>query len=300
MNFLRQSMPLANCDDHYRGIRKLMHVAFGRNTLIRYEDTHSDIITLLLGSLRENPSDFRSHVRTWVEVSIYVLMFTQVQQGCRSGDSYDYVWFTYWTGWYEGKFHTIWIIYHWALALCLCVAPPTCGRNVRNSHEGHISGCISSWFYSNTYASRLTLYLYLTDQFIVKYLPSWLPGCGFKRIASRANALVYNHVTQPFDYAYNHLAEGEGAPSFVSDLLNNVENDGVKRLWKSEKEWVDAVKWTAGSMYSAGIDTVCIRILPEHHILNTLKHKSRRSPLCLFLSCVCVCIPIFECGRRRR
>lgn len=90
----------------------------------------------------------------------------------------------------------------------------------------------------------------------MKYVPLWFPGTSFKRDAKYASKLVHDHVTRPFEYVLQNVAEGNHTPSFVSDLLSNIENEDVRKLWSSEEDWSDAVKWTAGSMYSAGIDTV--------------------------------------------
>ena len=93
---------------------------------------------------------------------------------------------------------------------------------------------------------------------LVKYIPSWVPGASFKRVAKHASSLVFDHITQPFEHTLHKWKEGTQEPSYVSDLLNNAKDADVQNLWGSETEWMEAVKWAAGSMYSAGIDTVSI------------------------------------------
>ena len=90
----------------------------------------------------------------------------------------------------------------------------------------------------------------------MKYIPSWVPGSSFKRVANHASSLVFDHVTRPFEDALHEVMEGAQSPSYVSDLLSGIKDENVQNLWGSETEWVETVKWAAGSMYSAGIDTV--------------------------------------------
>ncbi|KAJ3870024.1 cytochrome P450 1 [Lentinula novae-zelandiae] len=47
------------------------------------------------------------------------------------------------------------------------------------------------------------------------YMPSWFPGCGFKRIASECGKVVEEIYTVPFDLAMNHLQKGSRTSPIV-------------------------------------------------------------------------------------
>ncbi|KAI9057429.1 CyP450 monooxygenase [Trametes sanguinea] len=54
---------------------------------------------------------------------------------------------------------------------------------------------------------------------ILRYVPSWLPGAGFKRKAAEWRKDVLAHRNVPFDAAVENMANGTGRPCIVSSFL---------------------------------------------------------------------------------
>ncbi|CAE6424542.1 unnamed protein product [Rhizoctonia solani] len=79
---------------------------------------------------------------------------------------------------------------------------------------------------------------------ILRYLPEWLPGMKFKREAQEARGIAKRLANEPFNWTVKAMNEGIITPSFLSQVLemNEDRNDSL-----------DAIKWSAASMYSGGI-----------------------------------------------
>ncbi|KIJ07546.1 hypothetical protein PAXINDRAFT_19268 [Paxillus involutus ATCC 200175] len=80
----------------------------------------------------------------------------------------------------------------------------------------------------------------------LKYIPSWLPGAGFKRRAKEYAAVLHDLVEIPHNYVKSQLAAGTALPSFSSRIL------GKQDL---TEELEDNLKWAAATMYQGGADT---------------------------------------------
>jgi hypothetical protein len=102
----------------------------------------------------------------------------------------------------------------------------------------------------------------------VRYLPAWFPGAGFVKIAQsyRSRAKAFSDI--PYSFTKQKISDGQFVPSFLSNLLrDNYVEPGT--------EDEEVLKWSAGSLYAGGADTV--RATPDytHYIRLT---KSRPSP----------------------
>jgi hypothetical protein len=82
---------------------------------------------------------------------------------------------------------------------------------------------------------------------IVKYLPDWFPGAGFKRTAKEWNKTLMDLVEKPYNLVRRRMVEEKYRPSYLSKLLK----DGNI---STEEDFV--AKWTAASLYAGGADTV--------------------------------------------
>jgi hypothetical protein len=82
---------------------------------------------------------------------------------------------------------------------------------------------------------------------LVKYLPDWFPGAGFKQTAKEWNKTVMDLVEKPYNLVRRRMVEGKYRPSYLSKLLK----DGNI---STEEDYV--AKWTAASLYAGGADTV--------------------------------------------
>ncbi|KAJ7804522.1 cytochrome P450 [Mycena olivaceomarginata] len=91
---------------------------------------------------------------------------------------------------------------------------------------------------------------YLVDAIpILKYIPTWFPGAGFKRAAKEWGEMTRQSVRVPFAEAKRIIATGKSQASYVSKLLS-VEWDASDPNYSE-----DAIRDTAGSIFNAGIQT---------------------------------------------
>ncbi|KIK94269.1 hypothetical protein PAXRUDRAFT_828163 [Paxillus rubicundulus Ve08.2h10] len=81
---------------------------------------------------------------------------------------------------------------------------------------------------------------------LLKYIPSWLPGAGFKRKAKEYAAVLHDLVEIPHNYAKSQLAAGTALSSLSSRILGE---PGLT------DELEDSLKWAAATMYQGGADT---------------------------------------------
>ncbi|PFH47986.1 hypothetical protein AMATHDRAFT_6246 [Amanita thiersii Skay4041] len=99
---------------------------------------------------------------------------------------------------------------------------------------------------------------------ILKYVPEWFPGAGFKKKAREWKRLALEMVNEPYNVAKKNMESGHYKPSFVSDSLSKVKDD-------SDSEWQELlIKSTAGTMYAAASDTTVTAV--TNCILGLLAH----------------------------
>ncbi|KAJ7142240.1 cytochrome P450 [Mycena epipterygia] len=84
---------------------------------------------------------------------------------------------------------------------------------------------------------------------LLKHVPDWFPGAGFKRQAKEWSEVGRVLVDNPFDEVKRQIASGTASYSFSSDSLRILSESDDKYYDE------DTVKATAASMYIAGADT---------------------------------------------
>ncbi|GJE96510.1 cytochrome P450 [Phanerochaete sordida] len=90
--------------------------------------------------------------------------------------------------------------------------------------------------------------VFLVDIFpILKHVPIWFPGAGFKRRAAGYKKLVDEMFKAPYYEYKSAFKEGTAHPCFVGELLSEAEEDTPERD--------DIFMNVAGTGYGAGIDT---------------------------------------------
>lgn len=89
----------------------------------------------------------------------------------------------------------------------------------------------------------------MNQYFPVKYIPEWFPGANFKKIARSYKETLRQSIERPFAFTKMQIASGNGRPSLVATLLEDL---GVNHSPEEER----IVKWTAATFYAAGSDTV--------------------------------------------
>ncbi|KAF8124371.1 cytochrome P450 [Boletus edulis] len=86
---------------------------------------------------------------------------------------------------------------------------------------------------------------------LMKYIPSWLPGAGFKRKAKKYAVVLRDLVEIPHNYVKSQVdvfleAAGTALPSLSSRIMSRPD---------LTEELEDSVKWATASMYQGGADT---------------------------------------------
>ncbi|KAI1047620.1 hypothetical protein LB505_012637 [Fusarium chuoi] len=81
---------------------------------------------------------------------------------------------------------------------------------------------------------------------ILKYIPDWFPGAGFKATAKQWRSNLESSVEDPAAFVEHQVANGKDNTSFLSQLM---QKKGLTDEEGSEN------KWLAASLYAAGADT---------------------------------------------
>ena len=91
----------------------------------------------------------------------------------------------------------------------------------------------------------------------MKLLPAWFPGANFVKIAKTYKTRAEAFSDVPYEFVKQQMKSGCFIPSFLSNLLQShpVEHG-------TEEE--NIVKWSAGSLYAGGADTVRKKSVPSH------------------------------------
>ena len=261
--------------DRFRAYRKAMHRVLGsKTTVARFNLLQEVEIRRFLLRVLHHPEDLVQHIRTYVVLHIPELCgsYPVSLTGCREAGAvilkiaYGYV--------IEGH-----------------------GRDplvdlVNDSMEiFSIAGTPGTWLVDTIpFCRRNTLHFYcwmpLTCD-LVKRLPTWFPGTGFKKTANAWRQTLLATIEKPYLFVRQQMRKGNHAPSYLASLL-----EGASDTWTPEKELV--AKWTAGSLYTGGADTVrqpshpsqpwltyldrvsSIMLLPRHGTLPTCPTQSPR------------------------
>ncbi|KAI0640932.1 cytochrome P450 [Trametes meyenii] len=93
---------------------------------------------------------------------------------------------------------------------------------------------------------------FLVDVFPwLRYVPSWVPGAGWKRKGETYRANMDKMSATPYQFVKNQMAAGTAAPSFSASML--ALNPSAEEEYR--------IKMSAASIYSGGADTTVSAIL---------------------------------------
>ncbi|KAL0952779.1 hypothetical protein HGRIS_007003 [Hohenbuehelia grisea] len=87
---------------------------------------------------------------------------------------------------------------------------------------------------------------------LMKYVPTWMPGAGFKRNALKCRELVQRMMDVPFQKVKQDMENGIASPSFTSALLEPHIKAGENTLSKEDE---NDIRGAAGTLYAAAEDT---------------------------------------------
>ena len=91
----------------------------------------------------------------------------------------------------------------------------------------------------------------------VVHLPRWFPGASFKRTAQDWKKNLEKVMDTPYAFVKQRMESGKFQSSYLADLF---KASGYPPIG-SEEELV--AKWSAGSLYTGGADTVCLHSAPS-------------------------------------
>lgn len=97
---------------------------------------------------------------------------------------------------------------------------------------------------------------------LVRYVPEWTPGAGFKKLARDWNATLMELCEKPMQFVKQEMAAKRNKPSFVS----NIYGKSGKEMSAEEQQ---ITKFTAASLYTGGADTVsilCCLMTPQSNV----------------------------------
>ncbi|RDA89032.1 hypothetical protein CP532_0644 [Ophiocordyceps camponoti-leonardi (nom. inval.)] len=86
----------------------------------------------------------------------------------------------------------------------------------------------------------------------IQHIPEGFPGTGFKKTARRFRTMAETAVNIPFSLVRQRMKAADQPASYVSFLIES-QGDKLQQLSRSDES---IIKWTAGSMYLAGADTI--------------------------------------------
>ncbi|EAU83206.2 cytochrome P450 [Coprinopsis cinerea okayama7 len=86
---------------------------------------------------------------------------------------------------------------------------------------------------------------------ILKYVPSWFPGAGFKRWAAFYKDMEIKARTQPWEHVMKAMKCGTVEPCLATKMAEELPDEGDPRRAAEEER----AKWVAGVIHGAGSDT---------------------------------------------
>ncbi|KAF8465421.1 cytochrome P450 [Gautieria morchelliformis] len=86
---------------------------------------------------------------------------------------------------------------------------------------------------------------------ILKYVPEWFPGAGFRKTARLWRDDITKMNVVPFEAVNKALNAGTASPSFTSSLLEDLTNNGTARA-----DEVAIIRGVGSSLYAGGADTI--------------------------------------------
>ncbi|KAK7685293.1 hypothetical protein QCA50_011656 [Cerrena zonata] len=221
---LNKTIIFQDYTDRYRSIRKFTQRALNPDASRKYQSLQIDIIKRLLDRLLVDPEDFREQCR---------------------------------------------------LALSRMILMVTYGVDIKTADSEFIA---NAQHVSDIVNKSMMPGAHLVDLIpILKHLPKWFPFTEFHKIGDHGREIALDFATRPFAYVQRAMvkslvrnilqkelltivicllhqkANGYAQQSFVSDLLSDPEI--LAEGGRHSADTIEDIKWTAGTMFSAGIET---------------------------------------------
>lgn len=95
---------------------------------------------------------------------------------------------------------------------------------------------------------------FMVDFFpVLRYVPEWFPGAGFKRLARKWKKTVHQMRDEPFEAVLQAMANGTASTCFVSKLMGDLEHSKLSE--GARQKQVNIVRDTAGMGYAASVES---------------------------------------------
>ncbi|KAF9058200.1 cytochrome P450 [Panaeolus papilionaceus] len=107
---------------------------------------------------------------------------------------------------------------------------------------------------------------------ILRFVPEWFPGAGFKHLARVIGESMSRLEDQPLEWAKKQIAGGNYVDSFTSKYLR--QEDGHLVTDDRLNEWI---KWTAEGLYVGGGDTTVSAMTSFFYAMVTNPHVQTRA-----------------------
>lgn len=95
-------------------------------------------------------------------------------------------------------------------------------------------------------------YFLSSDTPLVRYLPDWCPGTGFKDVAREMRKNFFRSAEQPYNWVKEQMRNKKAKTSFLSQAIE---------FLGTEASMEDVHRWSAVSMYLGGSDTTVSAIM---------------------------------------
>ncbi|THV04845.1 cytochrome P450 [Dendrothele bispora CBS 962.96] len=129
---------------------------------------------------------------------------------------------------------------------------------------------------------------YMVDYLpILKYIPPWLPGASFKRLAFQWRKLTLEMLNRPFDLVKQKMKDGIASPSIVASELEDIASGRAPH----ENERI--LKNVAATTYAAGSDTT-VSVLMSLFLAMALHPEIQDKAQCQLDQVLNDRLPIFE------
>ncbi|KAJ7618778.1 cytochrome P450 [Roridomyces roridus] len=125
------------------------------------------------------------------------------------------------------------------------IIPATYGLDIQPLDDPYVHLAERTFHYINLAVSGRFLVDFLP---FLRYIPEWVPGTEFQKIARETRKLSRDLRNVPFEATKRQMVSGTSRPSFTANCLRDLETG--KRYYDET-----TVKEVAAVMYAAGVDT---------------------------------------------
>ncbi|RXW16405.1 hypothetical protein EST38_g9451 [Candolleomyces aberdarensis] len=123
------------------------------------------------------------------------------------------------------------------------------GFDPKSKDDPHISAALKVNY---AFQAAVLPGAFLVDRFpLLKYVPAWMPGAGFKRWAEYYREATYSAQNRPFDFAMDGMKKNEIQPCAMTKMVETLPDVDDTKYSEVKEDLVVAL----GISYFAGVDS---------------------------------------------